>query len=662
MPTNEFDLSVRPEYVSNRLAIPFNELNAMASQHQKEYDNAEESAYKFKDLMASVKAIHDPSLGLSNIGAKDALYAKYAPRIESISNEIAKGNNINEANRKLSQLQREWINDPTRVELENSYGNYVKYVEDKTKKGDKYAIYKDTYRNTPLVDEKGTLKPFRFNGMGDIQDHAEEARAQMKDIAKSGYDSKNSQLAADGNIYTKDSHGKYVLDTRVDQLAEEKVVPFIQTEKGKDYLELIKYQNPNASQEDIFKQVKSYLKAAGANQIFKDIGGGNTVDVTGLSLKKYDEGIEAEKAKAAILGTSGESPTTNMLVNNESFGSLADKGILNVDKNGLVTIDYSKMNNTNIYDIRDAGGKVVGSTYDIKKAYQQVKDSNGKLSDVVPRKVSSTDSHKELADLAVVAMRSIGYTPKGGKLTSDDYPKIFSAYNMLSKARFGAEILSANVQQIVTDQVMNQQDAYAIYDNDGNYKSELNINPYEKFHADKRISVGGKSYLQGFIDRPTGNKEQPYERIPVTIRAESKQDNEFFDIGAKVAQDGVKYIATGKADTDSGGEDKLISGKSLGIEKYKNKYIKKISSGQAPGGIHYEVYADHNSSADQTYHIEVPKGVGTDGKMKYESLDYNDYNSFLRNINSLYYYNTKSGQSAVEWLKTQAKQSESLQQ
>ena len=165
MPTNEFDLSVRPEYVSNRLAIPFNELNAMAAQHQKEYDNAEDSAYKFKDLMASVKAIHDPSLGLSNIGAKDALYSKYAPRIEAISNEIAKGTNIGEANRKLSQLQREWVNDPTRVELENSYGNYTKYVEDITKKGDKYAIYKDKYRDQKveikLYLPKGTI--FKVN-------------------------------------------------------------------------------------------------------------------------------------------------------------------------------------------------------------------------------------------------------------------------------------------------------------------------------------------------------------------------------------------------------------------------------------------------------------------------------------------------------------------
>lgn len=289
MPVNEFDQSVRPEYVSNRLAIPFNELNAMASQHQKEYDNAEDSAYKFKDLMASVKAIHDPSLGLSNIGAKDALYSKYAPRIEAISNEIAKGNNISEATRKLSQLQREWINDPTRVELENSYGNYAKYVEDKTKKGDKYAVYKDKYRDTPLLDEKGTLKPFRFSGMGDVQDHAEEARAQMKDIAKSGYDSKNSYLAPDGNIYTKDSHGTYVRDERVRQLANQKAVDFVQTEKGKDYLELLKYQHPNATAEQLLQGASDYLYHAGINQVFSDVGGGNSVATTALTTRVLDQ-------------------------------------------------------------------------------------------------------------------------------------------------------------------------------------------------------------------------------------------------------------------------------------------------------------------------------------------------------------------------------------
>jgi len=648
MPTNEFDLSVRPEYVSNKLAIPFNELNAMAAQHQKEYDNAEDSAYKFKDLMASVKAIHDPSLGLSNIGAKDALYSNYAPRIEAISNEIAKGTNIGEANRKLSQLQREWVNDPIRVELENSYANYAKYVEDKTKKGGKYDPLLDDYRGQQLIGEKGELKPFRFNGMEDaldIEKRFSESMDKIKEDMK-GWDIES--LGADGIKIGKKGTQAGITADKVMGVARTKVQGMLtQTLEGQQFVKKLRRLNPNLTNEELVNEGVKALFASGSEQIGMEETSGNSVDVTPMWAKKYDEGIEAEKAKAAILGTSGESPTTNMLVNNESFGSLVDKGILNVDKNGLVNIDYSKMNNTNIYDIRDAGGKVVGSTYDIKKAQQQVKDSNGKLSDFVPRKVSSTDSHKELADLAVVAMRSIGYTPKGGKLTSDDYPKIFSAYNMLSKARFGAEILSANVQQIVTDQVMNQQDAYAIYDNDGNYKSELNINPYEKFHVDKRISIGGKSYLQGFIDRPTGSKEQPFERVPITVRAESKQDNEFFDEGAKVAKDAIEFISTNKANKDAGGDDRLIVGNSNG----ETKYIKKFTSGQLAGGITYEGYADSKNPSDQTYHINLPTG---------ESLDFNDYNSFLRNLNSLYYYYTKSGQSAVEWLKTQAKQSESL--
>jgi len=649
MPVNEFDLSVRPDYVSNRLAIPFNELNAMAAQHQKEYDNAEDSAYKFKDLMASVKAIHDPSLGLSNIGAKDALYSNYAPRIEAISNEIAKGTNIGEANRKLSQLQREWVNDPIRVELENSYANYAKYVEDKTKKGGKYDPLLDDYRGQQLIGEKGELKPFRFNGMEDaldIEKRFSESMDKIKEDMK-GWDIES--LGADGIKIGKKGTQAGITADKVMGVARTKVQGMLtQTLEGQQFVKKLRRLNPNLTNEELVNEGVKALFASGSEQIGMEETSGNSVDVTPMWAKKYDEGIEAEKAKAAILGTSGESPTTNMIASNPAFTSLIDKGIVSVDlKNGLVNIDYSKMNNTIIYDIRDAGGKVVGSTYDIKKAQQQVKDSNGKLSDFVPRKVSSTDSHKELADLAVVAMRSIGYTPKGGKLTSDDYPKIFSAYNMLSKARFGAEILSANVQQIVTDQVMNQQDAYSVYDNDGNYKSELNITPDEKFHADKRISIGGKSYLQGFIDRPTGNKSQPYERVPITVRAESKQDNEFFDEGAKVAKDAIEFISTNKANKDAGGDDRLIVGNSNG----ETKYIKKFTSGQLAGGITYEGYADSKNPSNQTYHINLPTG---------ESLDFNDYNSFLRNLNSLYYYDTKSGQSAVEWLKTQAKQSESL--
>ena len=201
--SNRFDTSQQQQYVSSYTPLPFEAISNLGAKMQQGYDNAISDTYKLKDMMAQVNAIHDPQLKLSNIAKKQELDAKYHPKIQALTDKIVAGDP--NAVRELEQVKRDFVNDLDRQELENSYLNYKAYKEDKTKKGDKYAIYKDKYQGQPLIDENGELKPFRFSGMGEIQDHASEARDQMKDIAASGFDSKNSYLAPDGNIYTKDS-------------------------------------------------------------------------------------------------------------------------------------------------------------------------------------------------------------------------------------------------------------------------------------------------------------------------------------------------------------------------------------------------------------------------------------------------------------------------
>jgi hypothetical protein len=328
MPSNRFDTSQPQEYVSQHVPLPFEAIAALGEKTQKAHDAAIDDTYKLKDLMTKVPAIYDPNLGLSNIQKKKELDAQFAPKIDDLTNKIMAGD-VN-ATRELEQLKRDFANNPVRQELENSYVDYQAYKKDMVDKKDAYAIYKDPYRNKALINEAGELQPFRYSGMGEIQDHASEARDQMKDIAKMGYDSKNSTLnLEDGNIYTKDSHGKYIKDTRVRELANRKAKDFIQTEKGKDFLELIKYQNPNATPQELYKHVSDYLYNAGSNQVFSDIGGGTDVQTTSLTGKKYDEKVSANIS------------TTNEQGNPETINVdniLNSWGLNNIfDKDGVIT-------------------------------------------------------------------------------------------------------------------------------------------------------------------------------------------------------------------------------------------------------------------------------------------------------------------------------------
>jgi hypothetical protein len=297
MPINRFSTVGQSEYTPQHVPLPFEAIGALGEKTQKAHDAAIDDTYKLKDLMTKVPAIYDPNLGLSNIKKKQELDAQFAPKIDELTNKIMAGDT--NAPRELEQLKRDFVNNPIRQELENSYVDYQAYKKDMMDKKDAYAIYKDPYRNKALINEAGELQPFRYSGMGEKQDHATEARAQMSDIAKMGYDSKNSYLDPnDGNIYTKDSHGKYVKDTRVRQLANQKAVDFSNTQKGQDYLQLLQYQNPNATPQELMQGVSDYLFNAGSNQIFSDVGGGTGVKTTALSSAR-----DQEKQAANLLTT-----------------------------------------------------------------------------------------------------------------------------------------------------------------------------------------------------------------------------------------------------------------------------------------------------------------------------------------------------------------------
>ncbi len=518
MPTNEFDLSVRPEYVSNRLAIPFNELNAMASQHQKEYDNAEDSAYKFKDLMASVKAIHDPSLGLSNIGAKDALYSKYAPRIEAISNEIAKGNNISEANRKLTQLQREWVNDPTRVELENSYGNYTKYVEDKTKKGGKYDQLLDDYRGQQLVGEKGELKPFRFNGMEDaldIEKRFSESMDKIKEDMK-GWDIES--LGTDGIKIGKKGTQAGITADKVMGVARTKVQGMLtQTLEGQQFVKKLRRLNPNLTNEELVNEGVKALFASGSEQIGMEKTSGNSVDVTPMWAKKYDEGKAKEEAERAMIGQPIEGATINLTKDDKDFNELKELGIYKENNDGTLSLDINQVKNKAIYD------KV---NYD-KGSY------SFKVGET-PDKYFLNKVGKHLGKIA----QSIGYDKP---ITPANFNDILSKYNIYSKVRMSDEQMPAPVSKIESEKAMRNWNNYDVMNIDSPDKPLEEKPVLEK--GDKlvlnnwRNTPNGKMNRDGFIRKEDGTI------VPIMVRPKAIIDDKYHNTISELGLLSAQYEA-----------------------------------------------------------------------------------------------------------------------
>jgi len=514
MPSNRFDTSEQQQYVSTRVPMPFEAIGALGAKMQQKYDTAIGDTYKLNDLMANVPAIHDPQLGLSNIQKKQELDAEFHPRIDALAAKIAAGDP--NANRELEQVKRDFINNPIRQELENSYLNYKAYKEDKSKKGDKYAVYKDKQLGQQLIGENGELIPFRFSGMGEVQDHASEARDQMKDIAKMGYDSKNSKLnPEDGNIYTKDSHGTYVKDTRVRDLANRKAEDFIQTEKGKDFLDLIRYQNPNATSQELYKRVSDYLYNAGSNQVFSNTGGGTDVQVTGMS-----NDIRKEKKEFDTPMPTYQNPVQGLTEPATPKSGLGWLGI-NVDildDNGKPIINNEKQHMgyvTQGGEYHEPRKKLGGDNQQVTKFYTDLISTARGLGLEIPKQSSDksktdfTKLQKQLADYGQ-NMQLQGNTSAGlqsrfgnnlsdellGKVTADsDGNTVFKKSPILEVAKIvdqsTGEVISKNKEEIAKDGAIRGINYFA--PQEGTYKMDSKNKSYDYNPGDATLNAMTKN-------------------------------------------------------------------------------------------------------------------------------------------------------------------------
>ena len=505
MPSNRFDTSVQQQYVSQYVPMPFEAIGALGAQTQKAHDAAIDDTYKLKDLMTKVPAIYDPNLGLSNIQKKKELDAQFAPKIDELTNKIYQGDP--NAIRELEQVKRDFANNPIRQELEESYLNYKTYKEDAAKKGDAYAIYKDPYRNKALVSETGELQPFRYSGMGEKQDHASEARAQMADIAKMGYDSKNSYLdPTDGNIYTKSSSGKYVKDTRVKELANKKTVDFVSTQKGQDYLQLLKYQNPNATPQELMQGVSNYLFNAGSNQIFSDIGGMSDVQTTSIS-----GDIRKEKQEFAGPMPTYENPTQPTGTTLTPKSGLSWLGVNTDMLNDDGSIHHGlKLTTTpgGIVTKREASGKK-----ELTDFYSSLLNTAKGLGLTIPKKAndkSKTDFdklQKQLSDygqnMQLQGNTSAGLQSRFGNNLSDELlgtvtsnsegATIFKKSPILATAKLTDMSTGESISNIADKEAVAKDGAIRAVDyfasNPGTYRLDSQNKAYEYYPGDKTLNA-----------------------------------------------------------------------------------------------------------------------------------------------------------------------------
>lgn len=612
MPINEFDQRVRPEYVSNYIPLPFQELNAMAATQQKQYDTAVDETFKLNDFVNSVPTIHDPSLGLSNIGVKKAIDNKYAPRIQSLSDRIVNKGDLT-ATRELNNLKREIANDPLINEAKVSALNYKAYVEDKTKKAGKYDEILDPYRNQELYNEQTGLKPFRYSGLEDkldIEKRFAESMDKIKEDTK-GWDVES--LGPDGIKIGEKGKRSGITSDKVMNLAKTKVSGILtQTPEGQQFVKKLRILNPNITNEQILQQGINAMFASGAQQIFSDTESGNSVDVTSMWNTLHKENKDKQNVISELIGQTIEGQTYNPISNDKEFQNLKDNGVLQVDKNGLIKVDWENLNKgTN--EVTDYStsyiGPGMGST-----------NTSGKIN-------PSNDKQVQLARQMQKMAEVVGYK---GKINSDSYEKIASAYNILTKARLFGEQLSAPVSNLESDKVTRNWDQTTSFDpNDINKLAEK---PKLK-EGDKIVITERQTNSNGEVIKKGNIINKDGTRTPIALKSNSLEDSNYFDKIGSIGISSAKYQV---------GEIK-----GTGIKTKDNKEV--INQEEIPYIGSVTIVGDPKNRSDIEYRL-----VTDDGNRRL----FSNYSDLQRYLEGQYYTETPEGQSDTQELINRKKQFE----
>lgn len=404
--SNRFDIAYGTRYNNTPMyqGMPLEALTNLAKDYSDKYNEGIGALGKAKDLL-NVNAID------AHQSYKKQLLNDYNKRIDDLATRYVK-DPLNYKNRMdLNNLIRDWKQDATRQELENSYNNYQDYQKDKIKKGDKYGEWYDNYiRFNGSKD--GQLNPYRYTGMGEVQDHQKLALDMMKDVKADGVDIDYERLGDDGIIRGYKNGKEVISSDKIRGLAEGKVGSFLTTKEGQDFAKMVSYYQPNA---DINKLTEEYLYQAGANQIFGKTKQGNSVDVSRAWKTLHDE-------NQANLTTSLQSEG----INNQNQVSTIDDILF--DSKGNIKAPNKVISKD--VNSRDEFGKIIPGSKE--SVYKETNEPDfDKLNEQSKRVVEIQNNHPELRGLT--PKQTIEAYNKAAKSLNNESIPLESISNLAAK-------------------------------------------------------------------------------------------------------------------------------------------------------------------------------------------------------------------------------------
>lgn len=595
---NEFDQSQGQNYVSNFVPLPLDNLTRMAAMKQGQYDNALDDIEKTKGLL-QLKA--DPN----NINERNIWLKNTNKAIDDFSSKALNG--------WTPQLQREWlsfknskINDPDRLNMEESYNQYQNYLKDYrelTKDGS--IPLNNTYEQVlnERQNKKNGVIPFYHNGLIKKLDWEDAARKTVNDLKEEGLTEKGYVLdPVTQQVITWEQGDIGITPDRLMKEVNMKYNNFLTSDAGKQYEQQLKSKNPNATNEQIENQIKNFIYAANSNKV-------GIKSTKAENVKKLSDNSNDSNPFLNGFGLGQTKPNLRNPndITQKPESSINDIISLNKDSNGNYSykINYNKIGNHNVKPID-------------KKSGDRIAEVGGWLDlDVMGSNTSVKEDTSKIFDWFANAAKSIGIDPKlikinttdgkGNKLSDKEIKEnqlvlntIAKEYIKFSKNISPIQILSTNepLREMTKDQIINGIGNYTIYEKDKVVTDDTELDNFKSFNPETREfetirdeegkAIGTQQVIYG---RYTDSKGKRHE---LKLIPQSNESNSYYSIIGNVQNDVNGYFKNGIPENK---EEIDLAQKELGIYNTPTREI--ISYKQYPGRPNTNILAVSNPNNRQ---------------------------------------------------------------
>jgi hypothetical protein len=625
--SNRFDRPYGQEYVSQYVKPPLDYISGMAKDYTSKYNKLEEESYGLNDLMASVKSIDE------HTQFKKALDAKYQPKLNELADKIAKGNDLVQTKRDLNKLNREWVNDPLRIELENSVANRALEQKEKIKLGAKYQKYNDPNIGFKGITETGDIQPLRFSGIPEAQDYQKRASELVDKIASDSYDSQNDILGSDGIIIDRRTGEESVSSKKVRDIANTLVPNFATTLEGQDYIRMIKSQNPNLSNEQLGQHLSDYLYNTAAKQIGSKAMNATNIDVTSLASDiRKEESVKQGLVGQVVPGNIQYKLTKDLPSN------IKDRVV--IDDSGNVKVNYDVNTTDSKYKVVNSNGTV--SYHSNSEEAHKAAGSTGSITQTKATEISNKD-RADLYNYVQKASKAIGFK---GNVNTDNYNEILTKYNKASKAISYDYKLPDIEQAVIKDDMITDKKNYKFMDAKGKIIDPSLLDA--TFNPDTRVYDNGKSKISfSYTDKNNSTDPNNWETKYGTAENLAYEDSKFHNTVANLQTDQLNFYKEGEIVNKSAEKlNRDFKSKNLTFDP-NNPNLKAISVTQSPtNNKMYVVLADPDNRKEQTYQVW---GKNPDGSPYRYNID--NLPQLMKDVNADW-YETNEGKAELTRLQS----------